>query len=156
MMAETARPDDLLTACREVGRAMDLFDEAAARALGVGRSDLRALNLLEDGPLAPSVLAARLGLSRASITALVDRLTTAGYLGRAPDPGDRRGVLVELREPTWRAFAGVYAPLGERVRAATGPLPADERRVVVAALDRIVGAFDDARQHLAHGDGADV
>lgn len=125
-------------------------------ALGVGRSDLRALNLLEDGPLAPSVMAARLGLSRASVTALVDRLTTAGYLGRVPDPGDRRGVLVELRETTWRAFADLYAPPGERVRAAADTLPVDERRVVVAALGRIVGAFDDARRHLADGDDPDV
>ncbi|HXV92159.1 MAG TPA: MarR family transcriptional regulator, partial [Pseudonocardia sp.] len=73
-----AHPDDpLLLACRDMGRAMDLFDEAAARALGVGRSDLRALNLLEHGPLGATALAGRLGLSRPSVTALVDRLEAA-------------------------------------------------------------------------------
>ena len=41
----------LLLACRYLARAMDRFDEAACGALGLGRSDLRALNLLEHGPL---------------------------------------------------------------------------------------------------------
>jgi predicted ArsR family transcriptional regulator len=43
---------------------MDLFDENAAHALGIGRSDLRALNLLEHGPLSAAALADRLGLTR--------------------------------------------------------------------------------------------
>ena len=49
--------DPVLLACRELGRAMDLFDEAACGHLGLGRSDLRALNLLEHGPVGASALA---------------------------------------------------------------------------------------------------
>lgn len=43
--------DTLLRACRRIAEAMDLFDEAAAQELSLGRRDLRALNLLEDGAL---------------------------------------------------------------------------------------------------------
>ena len=54
MSGADVRPDDpLLLACRALSHAMDLFDEAACRALGIGRSDLRALNLLEHGPFRP-------------------------------------------------------------------------------------------------------
>jgi hypothetical protein len=63
---------------------MDLFDELAARRLGLGRSDLRALNLLEHGPVSAAALADGLGLTRTSVTALVDRLVLAGYATRNP------------------------------------------------------------------------
>lgn len=145
-------PDDpLLLACRDVGRAMDLFDEAACRALAIGRSDLRALNLLEHGALSAATLADRLGLSRASVTALLDRLEAAGFLARTPHPDDRRAVRVELQPPTWRAFTQVYRPLGQRVQAATADLPKNDRQVVIDALQAMVDAFDQARAHLPTG-----
>jgi DNA-binding MarR family transcriptional regulator len=135
----------LLLACRDLARAMDRFDEAAAAALGLGRSDLRALNLLEHGPLGASELARRLGLTRPAVTALTDRLADAGYVARVAVPGDRRATAVELRPATWAAFARVYRPLGEQVWAATGDLTAGERQVVAAAMSTVAAAFDEAR-----------
>lgn len=140
--------DPLLLACRRVGRAMDLFDEQACRHLGVGRSDLRALNLLEDGPLSSGVLAERLALTRAAVTSLVDRLERSGYVTRTADPTDRRTVLVELRPQTWAAFAAVYRPLGERVQEATDGLSKAQRRRVVRSLDAMATAFDEGRTAL--------
>lgn len=155
MTAQPEGPDDpLLVACREMGRAMDLFDEAAAAALGVGRSDLRALNLLEHGPLGAAVLADRLRLTRASVTSLIDRLEAAGFVSRTPAPGDRRAVLVELRPATWRRFARVYLPLGQRVQATATQLAPDERAQVVAALRAMAVAFTDARDQVAGRDPA--
>lgn len=150
MNAGDAHPDDLLLlACRRIGRAMDLFDESAARHLGVGRSDLRALNLLEHGPLSAAALADRLGLTRTSVTALVDRLVTAGYVTRSPDPTDRRSIRVELQPATWQAFAAVYRPLGQRVQSATAHLDHHDRQTVITALDTMQHAFDAARRHLS-------
>ena len=142
---------DLLTACRELARAVDGFEEAACAALGVGRSDLRALNLLEHGPLGPSAIADALGLSRGAVTALLDRLEAAGYVSRAPAPGSRRAVLVHLQPGTWAAFARVYRPLGERVRSVGEGLPDDERRVAAAVLHTLAGTFDTVRGELSAG-----
>jgi DNA-binding MarR family transcriptional regulator len=141
--------DPLLLACRRVGAAMDLFDDAACAVLGVGRSDLRALNLLEGGPMRQAEVGRRLGLSRAAVTGLVDRLEAAGHVARRRDPGDRRASLVELQPATWKAFARVYRPLGERVQASVDGLTPSERRAAADALDRIAGAFGDARAALA-------
>ncbi len=139
----------LLLACRVLARAMDRFDEAACAALGLGRSDLRALNLLEHGPLGASALAAQLGLTRPAVTALIDRLAAAGYVARVAVPGDRRATAIELRPATWQAFARVYRPLGERVWAATADLSPAERQVVAAAMATMTGAFDDVRAGIA-------
>ncbi len=149
MMVPVFRPDaPVLSACRAMWHAMDLFDEAACRRLHLGRSDLRALNELEQGPLAAAVLAERLALSRAAVTALVDRLERAGYAERIPDPGDRRSIKVSLLPATWQAFADVYRPLGERVLGATTGLTDQEHRVVLTALASITGAFEQQRERL--------
>jgi DNA-binding MarR family transcriptional regulator len=141
--------DPVLAACRRLAAAMDRFDEAACRALAVNRSDLRALNLLEHGPLRTTTIGARLGLSKPAVTQLVDRLAAAGYVRRDPDPQDRRATLVALEPATFAAFARVYAPLGHGVVAATEPLGARRRAATAKALELIAGAFDDARDALA-------
>lgn len=138
----------LLLACRDLARAMDQFDEAACGVLGLGRSDLRALNLLEHGPLGASVLAQQLGLTRPAVTALIDRLAEAGYVARVAVPGDRRATAVELQPATWTAFARVYRLLGERVWAASADLPETDRRAVVAAMSTMTSAFDEVRAQL--------
>jgi DNA-binding MarR family transcriptional regulator len=150
-MTETGAPPDgpLLAACRELARAMDEFDEAACGALGLGRSDLRALNLLEHGPSTPSELARRLGLTRPAVTALIDRLATAGYVTRTSVPHDRRGSAVELTPHTWHALARVYRPLGQQIQQVDGHLGDAERRALVNGLAHLTATFDGTRSLLA-------
>ena len=124
MSGTDAHPDNpVLLACRELGRAMDLFDEAACARLDLGRSDLRALNLLEHGPVGASALADQLGLTRSAVTALIDRLVHAGFVARAAVPGDRRATAIELMPATWQAFAEVYRPLGDASRRPSPACP---------------------------------
>lgn len=56
---------------------------------------LRALFGVE-GPVAPSVLADQIGLTRGAISKLVDRLTQKGLVRVVQDPIDRRYQLVHL------------------------------------------------------------
>lgn len=154
-MTDQGQPDDLLLlACRELSRQMDLFDEAAAHALGIGRNDLRALNLLEHGPLNAATIANRLGLTRAGVTALIDRLEAHELVARTASPGDRRVVLVVLQPATWMAFAKIYRPLGQHVQAVTGDLEPDERDRVTAALSTLTQAFGEARTRMVAGPGS--
>lgn len=139
----------LLLACRRLARAMDQFDEAACGVLGLGRSDLRALNLLEHGRLGASVLAQRLGLTRPAITALIDRLAEAGYVARIAVPGDRRATAVELQPATRKVFAQVYRPLGEHVCAATADLTESDLHAAVEAMTAMTSAFHDVRARLS-------
>jgi DNA-binding MarR family transcriptional regulator len=127
-------PHPLLASVRSLADAVDAFDDAAARTLGVARSDLRALNLLEHGPLAAGEMGARLGLTSGSMTAPVDRLVKAGYVVRRPGEGDRRKVVVHLEPATWAAFARVYGPCGRAVATVTGRMPS---RQVDAARDAL-------------------
>lgn len=93
-----------------------LFQDAVARWAGLNATDLQCAGLLMlDGPLAPSELAARTGLSSGgAITAVIDRLEAAGLVHRTRDEVDRRRVLVTPdADALWQLVGPVYARAGD-------------------------------------------
>jgi DNA-binding MarR family transcriptional regulator len=92
----------------------DLFDEAAAEVLGVNRTDLRVMDVLDRlGPVTAGKLAEHAGLSPGAMTAAIDRLEKVGYAKRVPDPDDRRRILVEYMPKARERAMGIYMPLKE-------------------------------------------
>lgn len=142
MSAPDLVPDPLLLAVRRLGEVIDRFDESVARALGVGRSDLRALHLLEHGPVHAGAIAAQLDLTTGSVTALISRLVDEGLVTRSVDPDDRRVVNVELRSEAWQRLAEVYGPAGQRVSAFSSSLPAAERQATTSAMTVIADTLE--------------
>lgn len=138
----------LLRAVRALGAALDRFDEAAGLALGIGQSDLRALNLLEHRALSASELGERLGLTSGSVTVLVDRLIKAGYVARKPGTADRRTVYVHLEPATYAAFARVYAPCGRAVADLGRAQSARQLEVALRVLDDLATVVDEQEQQL--------
>src|SRR6266702_7100808 len=74
----------------------DLLDDAAFQKLGINRTDGRCLDVLEEGPVTATSLAAACGVSSNALTTVVDRLAARGLVQRIRDPDDRRRVLVSL------------------------------------------------------------
>ncbi|MGD9618844.1 MAG: MarR family winged helix-turn-helix transcriptional regulator [Mycolicibacterium sp.] len=144
--------DPLVAAIRQLGVALDRYDEAAGRSLGIGRSDLRALNLLEHGPLTAGEIGARLDLTSGSVTALVNRLVASGYVRRVRTIEDRRVVKVELREGVYESFARVYAPCGHAVALVSSQLGPEARSSAVRAILDAAEAVLRTRDALADKD----
>ncbi len=125
-------------ALRKLLRASEEVDLAFARRLGLGTTDVAALDrLLEDGPMGPAELGEHLGMRSASATALVDRLERAGHVERRPHASDRRRIAVvatpHAAGEAWRALG----PLLERVERVAAELSPAEQAVVAGYLDRI-------------------
>lgn len=94
-----------------------LFQDAVARRAGLNATDLQCLNLLSlDGPLTPTALAERSGISGGgAITAVIDRLERAGLASRTRDHVDRRKVLVTAdTDEAWRRLAPLYEGVEHR------------------------------------------
>ena len=90
---------EAITAYREMQLGSELFDDAAAEILGVNRTDMRAMDVLQRrGALTAGALADEIRLSRPATTTALDRLEEKGYVRRFADPEDRRRVLVELTD----------------------------------------------------------
>src|SRR3954469_4880751 len=93
--------EDLIDALRLFTVESDVFVDVFARAHNLGRNDLNAIMWISAGtqsgrPGTVGELGARRGVVPPAVTALVDRLETAGHVRRTRDPGDRRRVTVEM------------------------------------------------------------
>jgi len=104
----------------ELQGVYDDSDRALANRLGIGRTDLRCLDLIvRGGPCSATQVATKLGLTRGSVTTLVDRLERAGYATRRPDPTHGKRILVV---PTPRLIELVEPLVEPRARAGSEQL----------------------------------
>src|ERR1700691_1400239 len=90
-----------------------LLHSVIAEALSLHVTDLRALWLLGEAPRTAGELAEELGLTRAAITALVDRRERNGYAVRHRNNRDRRKVTIQADPERLREVASHYQSQGK-------------------------------------------
>jgi DNA-binding MarR family transcriptional regulator len=102
----------LALAIRASQNVSEAFDERVGEILGINRTDLRCLDVLDQrGPLTAGQLAEAMHLSTGAVTTLLDRLERVGYARRVRDTADRRRVLVELAPDFRERTTDFYEPL---------------------------------------------
>jgi DNA-binding MarR family transcriptional regulator len=91
--------------------ANDNFDQAIADHLGMNRTDMRCIDLIDQaGGMTAGELARAAGLTTGAVTAVVDRLERAGMARRVADPSDRRRVRVEAAPRLWELTGPLMSP----------------------------------------------
>ena len=124
--------DELVHLARAHEAANDAFDEVAREKLGVNRTDLRCLNIIENsGPLTAGRLAELSALTTAAVTAVLDRLERAGYARRVRDQQDRRQVMVEVTPLLAERATPIWGPLGEEARSTLARMSAEELQALI-------------------------
>lgn len=127
------------SAVRGVGTELVAALEASLAPHGLSEGRLRMLGnlFLEAEPQTPSRLAELAGVTRGTITGLIDCLERGGLVARRPDESDRRAVRVELlpagRELMERVLPGHLARLSRLM----GGLTRDEQRELVRLLLKV-------------------
>jgi DNA-binding MarR family transcriptional regulator len=129
-------------------RAARVADEEIQRVLGdhglePGWFDVLATLRRAGAPhrLSAGTLARGLVMTTGGMTKRLDRLESAGYVERSPDPHDRRGVLVSL---TRKGLRVVDRAVEDHVRNESALLEAlsdRERRALNAALAKLLAAW---------------
>lgn len=111
--------EELLGEIRASQNATDRYDQAVADTLGLNRTGLRLLDLLDrEGRLTAGQLAAGTGLTTGAITTAIDRLERSGHARRIPDSRDRRRTYVELTPAAKRHGGRFYSEHAERAEVA--------------------------------------
>ena len=94
----------------------DNFDQAIADRLGMNRTDMRCVDLIDQaGGMTAGELARAADLTTGAVTAVIDRLERAGMARRVADPADRRRVRVEVTPKLWELTGPLLGPFIERV-----------------------------------------
>ena len=146
----------LMDALRRWREAEHNASEASRRYMNLGDTDMRAIRFVMAAQrngisVTPGALSEHLGISTASTTKLLDRLTAGGHLRRLPHPSDRRSLVIEVTEETARAARETVGRMHARRFQVAAQLDADERETVTRFLHRLAESTEPAEGR----DGAD-
>ena len=151
--------EQLLQGLRRLNASDAALDRAAAKRMGINRTDLDAIEALDRlGPLTATELANAVGLTKTAATTLIDRMVSAGYAERVDDDRDRRRVVVR---PTAKAFAAskeLYAPFGKASQATFRSYNEKELKLLVGFVNRAEALLREQAERveeLARGELAD-
>ena len=127
---------ELIREFRTSGNQEDAFDGLAARLLRVSETELRCLNIIENGGgLTAGLLAAQAGLTAGAITGVIDRLERRDYVRRVADPADRRRVRIEVTGAFYRAAQQIWGPMAADWQAQlAAEYSVDELETIVSFL----------------------
>jgi len=157
---ETGAPrfSELSRALREALQANTDATHALAARLGIGLSDLSALDHLAGSPegMGPVELGHRLGMRSASATVLVDRLEKAGHVARLPHPDDGRRISLAVTPTARQELLAALAPLTRAVDELASRLSPEDAQVAAQFLRDAAKVFRDyAREPDPGAPGAD-
>ena len=108
------------------------FDDATAERLGINRTDLNCIDIIErHGGITAGELAAEAGLTTGAVTAVIDRLERAGYARRVRDDEDRRRIKVEVTPTLERLAGALYGPMMEEWQAMMNRATTEQLRLMV-------------------------
>jgi long-chain acyl-CoA synthetase len=129
----------LSTAIRTLARLGRLLENSPSE---ISITQYRLLALVEADVERASALAGRLALSKPTITAAVDGLVERGYVVRGEVTGDRRATSIRLTPSGRKALRAAEAEMSARLEPILDRCA--DRGAVLAALDQLAGALDEA------------
>jgi DNA-binding MarR family transcriptional regulator len=123
-------PDDLVDAVVQLSFAVQGVLGRAAAAHELSITQLRLLAILRDREPGMLELARHLGLSKSSVSGLIDRASKRGLVARSAAPVDGRGVLVSLTADGRALTKRVERELVAELRVLLEPVPAGDRETL--------------------------
>lgn len=132
---QDGRFTDYLSHAQQFGARTVLLQDAAARRLGLTPTELETFRLLQhEGPVTASELAQQSGLTRASMSAIVDKLANRDFLFRTQDRNDRRRWTLEANPAAIAIIDALYSVHAKRVEKALAEYSEGEFAVVLRFL----------------------
>ncbi len=135
----------LLNFISTLHQAFERQQQVAGVAAGAARLTLSQLHYLEAvavlGEPTLSEVAQHLALSKASVTAGVNRLVALGYLTKTPSAHDRRASHVRLTPTAHALVAAKNQAVQAYARFAASALTPDEQQQLAHLLTKLVARF---------------
>jgi MarR family transcriptional regulator, organic hydroperoxide resistance regulator len=134
-----------------------LNNQKVADAVGLHLTDMQCIHVLElAGPTTPGDLARSTGLTTGGVTVMLDRLEKAGYVKRAPNPQDRRSLLVRINPKKLEKIHSYYGEINRQMSAFLEATPEPELRTVVDFFKRMNALRAERASSEAAGEKAEA
>lgn len=144
---DDARSTSVMEAMRAYRAAEVAMRRRTQQAMDMGENELLVLRFLARArqhgeSVTPAVLSRYLGITSASTTALIDRLEKTGHVTRAPNPLDRRSVIIASSEKSDDEIRQTLSAMHERMMGVVRGMSATDRETVIGFLDAMRDAVD--------------
>lgn len=140
-------PMQVLSRVTRLARHLDLARREAFEAHGLETWEFDVLTALRRAgrpyQLSPGQLLRETMVTSGTMTNRVDRLAAKGLVTRMPDPGDKRGVLVQLSKEGRRRVDAALEGLLDQERVLLDGLSTRQRGSLASMLRTVVAPFDD-------------
>ena len=135
---------------RALSIQLSLLNHQVGAHVGLNDVDLDCLDLVaRHGPLSPSALAQRASLHPATLTGILDRLESGGWVVRERDPSDRRAVLVRALRDRNTELVRLYSGMNSSMSEICAGYGNGELEAIADFLRRTVDAGRSATDKLA-------
>ncbi len=137
--------DDVLILIRRIIRAADLRSKQLGKLTGLTAPQLLVLRTIGDADnVSMSQIANNISLSQATVTTIVDRLETRGFVNRIRSVQDKRKTFVRLTPKGTETLAEAPTPLQEIFIDRFEALSDWEKHLIVASLSKVADMMDAA------------
>lgn len=138
-------------AVRKMGAQSVIASRTIADRFDLHMTDLEVLDLIFlRRVVSAGELAHATGLTSGSMTALIDRLASAGYVERCDDPSDRRKVLVRIRPDAIEPIKAAYASMQQRMFSLWSTFAQRDLEVVIDFIERSTELHVDCCRDIQH------
>jgi DNA-binding MarR family transcriptional regulator len=148
-------PYQVTTRISRIALHVAQHQEEAFGRFGLNRGEVGVLGALRFAgakqQLSPTRLFKGLMLSSAGITSRLDRLERRGYVKRRRDPGDRRGVLVELTDAGRDVLERAIGANSGREKELLANLTKAEQKALAALLKKLLAGLEPSSGSDAEG-----
>lgn len=149
MSVHTDAAKQIVDALRQYQEADSAMHARAREASSMSDNEIRIIQFLlsaarNDDTVTPTTLSKHLGVTSASMTALLDRLERAGAIERVRHPSDRRSLVITATPLAERTVGAPVMAFQQATRQIAADLTAEEHAAVVRFLQKLTGAVDQA------------
>ena len=138
--------EGVVSRIQKLARYLDKTYGETARQFGLTLGELEVLTSLRlcgtPHELSPSALSERLMISSGAMTNRLDKLERAGFIERAPDPADRRGVIVHLTSDGEKKFREAISLQIEKEKKLVDVLDEEKRSQLESLLRELMVWFE--------------
>ena len=135
--------NDVLKVLRKIIRAIDLQSKYLVKEYGLtGPQILILKEVYANEGISVSGIAVNIDLSQSTVTNILDRMETRGYISRSRSVQDKRRVVVKIEEPGLEIIKTDPSLLQEHFLERFRKLADWEQTVILSSLQRVAAMMD--------------
>ena len=154
MSDHVSSENQIIDALRKYREADSAMHARAREASSMSDNEIRIIQFLltaarSHDTVTPTALSRHLGVTSASMTALLDRLERAGAIERVRHPSDRRSLVITATPFAEQTVGAPVVAFQQATRQIAADLTEDEHAAVIGFLGKLTQAVDEASRAVA-------